>query len=446
VLDSIREDGAKLVEMSEADSKKLRTTHPDILIAPVVYYELATARRLRPRAAPSLLGVQPAATPGIPGQIQVRVIDANSSAGVENALVVAFTDFTNRFGADGRTDSNGNAVINLGTSSVQIERLYVYPPLAGYWGAYRENFTLQPGFQVSLQPIDLSFVDSLRHFHGAGQPTTDGSGVTVGVIDTGVGPHPDLNSTGDIDNGEGHGTHVAGIIAANGTPPNGIRGIAPGVTLRSYRVFSAPGGLAANFTIAQAIDQAVLDGCDIINLSLKIDNQFDPSGFVIDPVVQSALQDARDAGVLPIAAAGNDNRTVVDFPGRDPTCLAVSALGRAGTFPSGSLEEGDILRPPTGTDPSNFIAAFSNFGPDVDLTGPGVGIVSTVPGGHGVLSGTSMACPAVTGMAARLIAQNPTILNMQHNAARSASMASLIMQSAQTLGFDIEYEGQGILV
>lgn len=109
VLDSIREDGAKLVEMSEADSKKLRTTHPDILIAPVVYYELATARRLRPRAAPSLLGVQPAATPGIPGQIQVRVIDANSSAGVENALVVAFTDFTNRFGADGRTDSNGNA-------------------------------------------------------------------------------------------------------------------------------------------------------------------------------------------------------------------------------------------------------------------------------------------------------------------------------------------------
>lgn len=447
VLDSIHEDGAKLVEMTDAAVDALHAAQPDIIIAPVVYYEIATVRRPSPRAVASTMATSPAA---LPGTIQIRVVDAKTGNGVRGAQIAAFTDFANGFGAGGVSDQDGEVALNFGVSQVQIERLYVFPPLAGYWGFFQQNMPLQSGFLAALEPIDLTVVDALRFFHGAGN-LGDGAEVIVAVIDTGVGPHPDLliagteGNGGDLDNGEGHGTHVAGIIASRGLLPNGLAGVAPAVTLRSYRVFSAPGGLAANFDIAKAIDQAVADGCHLINLSLKIDAPSNPSGFVIDPVVQAALEDARQAGSLPIAAAGNDSRTAVDFPARHPLCLAVSALGRIGTFPPGSTEEADLALP-AGTDPNDFIAAFSNVGPEVDLTAPGVGVVSTVPGGYGVLSGTSMACPAVTGMTARLLAQNPEILNLPGDSTRSAEFARLALQSVRTLGFPADMEGQGIIV
>jgi subtilisin len=439
VLDSIRHDGAKLVEINEKDIHSLRQAHPDLQIVPIVYYEIARAPTYKIRASPSSHVVGRT----ISGPVKFKILDAVSATPIEKVRVVAFTDFENRFGAEGTTDSNGEVELSLGNLPVNIERLYFYPPLSGFWGRYEENVMLNSSVQVQMEPIQFPFIDSARYFHGSGQ-SCDGLGIKVAAIDTGVGPHPDLVSNGDVDNGDGHGTHVAGIIAAKGDPSKGMKGIAPGVTLQSYRVFSVPGGMSANFSIAKAIDQAVVDGCDLINMSLKIDQRHNPSGFAIDPVVQAAIEDAWDAGVLCICAAGNDSRTSVDFPARDPKCIAVSALGRIGTFPTQSLADADIAMPP-GNDPNDFIAAFSNKGPEIDLTAAGVGVISTVPGGYGMMSGTSMACPATTAVAAKLIAQDSNLKNMQRNAQRTASMAKLVLSSLRTLGFPSDLEGGGVI-
>src|SRR5207247_1649461 len=116
----------------------------------------------------------------------------------------------------------------------------------------------------------------------------------------GIADHPDLTIAGGQntvvgeapsdygDNGEGHGTHVAGIIAAHGTPPKGVRGVAP-----------------------------------------------------------------------------------VSFPASDPLSIAVSALGRKGTYPADAVEGGDVMAPFATSDPDYYITSFSNVGPEIALTGPG---------------------------------------------------------------------------
>jgi subtilisin family serine protease len=121
----------------------------------------------------------------------------------------------------------------------------------------------------------------------------------------------------------------------------------------------------------------------------------------------------------------------------------VSAMGRKGTFPAGTPEADDVAAP-YGRDRQDFVAAFSNVGPEVDLIAPGVGVVSTVPGGHAVMSGTSMAAPAVTGAAARVLSGSP-LLKGRRDAARSAAMAKAVLAAARTLGFKPVYEGRGMV-
>ena len=299
---------------------------------------------------------------------------------------------------------------------------------------------------IPLLPLDLGYADGLRYFYG--QTTlTAGDGVRVGIIDTGIANHPDLTIAGGSnlvrgedpndygDSGAGHGTHVAGIIAGRGTAPNGVRGLAPSVSLYSYRVFGKGSEGASNFSIAKAVDAAVTAGCDLLNMSL--------GGGQPDSVVQAALKDARDAGCLPIAAAGNESRSPVSFPGNDSDAVAVSAMGRIGTFPVDTVPEGWIADP-HGTDPNDFIAAFSNVGAQVKLTAPGVGIVSTFPNGYAALDGTSMACPAVVGFAAQMLAQNSAILHSVRDAARSQAIADALLQTAEKRGFGDRFEGFGL--
>ena len=439
VIDSISPDGAKLVELSEEAALALRAGRPDLRVVPVVYYQPAvvapqhvqnpvTTSRRRGAAADT---------------ITLQVVSKNGSP-VPNAFVVAFVDFKTQTGAQGVTGDDGTVDLALGAASKKLQRLYVYP-LDANWSLIKKNVTVTTGTKVTVTPLDLGYTDGLRHFYGNADLAV-GTGVTVAVVDTGVAKHPDLKIAGGAntvpgedpkdfgDNGKSHGTHVAGIIAARGTPPTGLRGVAPGVTLRAYRVFGKGQGSASSFAIAKAIDQAVTDKCDLINMSL--------GGGGSDPVLKAAVDDARAAGSLCIIAAGNDERSPISFPAFEDTALAVSATGRKGTFPTSATEADDVAAP-YGTDKNNFIASFSNVGPQMDLTGPGVGIMSTVPGSYAEISGTSMACPAATGAAARAIAGSPA-LKMKRDRKRSDAIVKAVLASAKPLGFGATYEGLGI--
>ncbi|MGH7003616.1 MAG: S8 family serine peptidase, partial [Alphaproteobacteria bacterium] len=180
----------------------------------------------------------------------------------------------------------------------------------------------------------------------------------------------------------------------------------------------------------------VQDGCHIVNLSL--------GGGKEDEAVRAAIGSALDRGVIVVAAAGNDGRKPVSFPAALPFCVAVSAMGWKGSFPADSTEASDIAPPFGKKDKASFIAAFSNFGPQIDLTGPGPGIVSSLPSGSfGAMSGTSMACPAVAGYAAFLLGSEPTILEATGEG-RSQRLLDRLYGTAKELGFGRDYEGFGL--
>ncbi|MEI9978426.1 MAG: S8 family serine peptidase [Edaphobacter sp.] len=442
VLDSIHEDGAKLVEMSPEGLSILRAAQPDIRVAPIVYYDVAVAPRPHIRQSASTASTLPSLS------LPITVVSADNGQVIPGATVIGFTNFASKTGADGVTDANGNVALGLSGNPTELERLYVYPR-GGWWPLLEENVSLSPGDVIKLTRIDLAQQDLLREKYEATATPTDGMGIRIGVIDTGAGAHPDLLISGGAnfvagenpadygDNGVGHGTHVAGIIGARGTVPLGMRGLAPEAEIYSYRVFAQGTSTGAmNYVIAKAVDRAVADGCHIINLSLTTADT--------EIVLSQALDDARAAGVIVICAAGNDYRAPVGFPASYAYSVGVSAFGRLGSFPNNATQKGNAA-PPYGADPNHFIADFSNVGPDIDFTGPGVGIVSTFPGGYGVLDGTSMACPAISGVCARLMSQNPTFLGLPANSSRVKQVHQSLVVQAILMGFGATFEGQGFV-
>jgi len=450
VVASLHEDGVKLVVASEEVLAAMRQENPGIRIVEEKFCHPALAPRVIVPPRPAMPAGGAAVTAG--ATIVVEVIRGDTMTPVRGADVIAFR--TNTDALQKKSNAAGKATFSFSTTAATLKRLYVYHEEPGVWGFFKSNVTVTGGVvKVILAPLDLSTVDSLRHFHGAGKPT-DGAGVRVGVIDSGADvDHPDLDraieggancvpqsTRADDDFGPSgaHGTHVAGTIAATGTAPGGVRGVAPGVKLRIYRVFeSGNPNSGSSFAVIDAIEKSIEDQCDIINLSLG----FDPG--ITDEAISDALTKARNNGILAVAAAGNDRREPVGFPGSDSNCVAVSAVGRKGLFPNTATEVDDVAAP-FGTDPDNFIASFSNVGADLDAAGAGVGVVSTFPGGYGPMSGTSMASPAVAGVAARLLAKEPAILGMPRDAARADAIRKLLMDACKSLGFGILNEGAGL--
>jgi thermitase len=237
--------------------------------------------------------------------------------------------------------------------------------------------------------------------------------VVVAVVDTGVDmDHPDLVSRlvaggydfasddPDPNDEQGHGTHVAGIVAA--ASGNGIGGVgaAPGCKLLPIR---AGGAVLMTADVADGVLHAVEAGANVINMSL---------GSATDsPTMRAAVDQAALAGVLVVAAAGNDGVTSPFYPAGYEAALAVGA-----------------------TTPTDARAPFSNHGAWVELAAPGVDILSTTfDGGYGIMSGTSMACPLVAGAAALLRSARPTWTAEQLERALKAQGATVTGFSGNTV-------------
>jgi subtilisin len=447
---SLNEDGVKLVESTKEMMAALRFEQPGLRIVPEVFYRPAVwvARILHRPAKPA--GVAAAAEK----KLVVTVVNADTGDPVAGVTVVGFTDFDARTGTQGTTTSTGKVTLTV-TGSTTYERVYAQHDHPGLWSFLGRNVPTNGALTIELDTIDLSVTDSLRHFHTIGGDVAVGTGVKVGVIDSGVdGNHADLVVAGGLgcvpqspENEFGpsgsHGTHVAGIIAGRGAAPTGMRGIAPGASIFSYRVFDDTVNSGSSFGLVKAIRRGIEDKCDLLNMSLSFDHDENSGLSIVDDAVKDAIAEAHAAGVVVIAAAGNHGRMPVSYPAMDDLAVAVSAVGRKQTFPTKSSESGDVVAP-FGTDTKNFLAAFSNVGTALDAAAAGVGVVSTVPGGHAPMSGTSMACPAVTGVLARLLASSPAVLNLARNANRADAIKDLLFAQAQSLGLGVANEGKGL--
>jgi subtilisin len=163
-----------------------------------------------------------------------------------------------------------------------------------------------------------------------------------------------------------------------------------------------------------------------------------------DDLTHAAIDRAIAAGVVVVVAAGNDYRQPVSFPAAFTECVAVSAMGRVGSFPKEAVGTSDIAAPKGNPSTRDFLADFSNFGSEIDVTGAGVEIVSTLPGkGHGSMSGTSMASPAVAGFAAYVLSKDPA-LKQKTGADRSRALKDALYAACKPEGFGRDYEGFGL--
>jgi len=210
---------------------------------------------------------------------------------------------------------------------------------------------------------------------------TKGEGMKIAVLDTGADlTHPDLvgnikayanfttSNAQDATDRQGHGSHCAGVIAAVDNQ-QGIIGIAPSAELYIAKVLGDDGSGGMD-SISRGIDWAIAQGVDIISMSLGC--SADPG-----PQLHDAIKRARAAGVVIVAASGNES-TSCGWPAAYDEVIAVGAVDQA-------LDK----------------ASFSNFSKEVDIAAPGVNILSTyMNGGYAKLSGTSMATPIVAGVIA----------------------------------------------
>lgn len=370
------------------------------------------------------------------------------------AVTLALRSLGGRFRElDAVSDANGQVSFRFGRNFQPL--LVVVAPRADFWTML--VFGPEDGNVVECPPLPED--GPLEWWHQTlGVDRFDdgrGEGVTIGVVDTGCGPHPALDHVTNIgafingfprpDEGadiDRHGSHVCGIIGAHPQSAGRYGGVAPGATLLSARVFPEDGG-ASPADIVLAIDALSRDhGVDLINMSLGAES---PS-----LAIQDAVQDALERGTLCICAAGNSNGSV-EWPGAFPETVAVSALGQLGWGPQGSMASQRLPQDPSRFGDDNlYLANFSCFGDEVVCGAPGVGIISTVPqqGADGpsyaAFGGTSMASPAACGALAALLAEDGDYAATPRDETRAAMARRALETMCRDIGLTATLQGRGV--
>jgi len=243
-----------------------------------------------------------------------------------------------------------------------------------------------PPAESEILPTGVDRIDADLTVTANSNPAT----VAVAVLDSGIDTdHPDLNVVGganfvggiSYDDDFGHGTHVAGTIGAVDNEL-GVIGVAPGTPLYAVKVLNGGGG-GSDATIIGGINWVMAQGnIKVINMSLG------GFGFDVDGPLRQAIDAAVASGIVVVVAAGNEASDAATFvPAAYDSVITVSAID----------------------DGNGSFASFSNWGADVDLAAPGVGINSTTVGGGtsgDTWNGTSMASPHVAGAVALYLANN----------------------------------------
>jgi subtilisin len=243
--------------------------------------------------------------------------------------------------------------------------------------------------------------------------TSTGAGVKVAIVDTGIDmDHPDLQANikggfnaiaparkykdpSNFDDDHGHGSHCAGIVAAIDNDI-GVIGVAPEAWLYGVKVLDGSGS-GYDSDIIEGFQWCVDNGIQVVSCSF--------GGYDDDQTFHDAVDAVWAAGCVIVAAAGNDGYEEPDlYPAGYSTVMAISAMASDDT-----------------------IIYWSNYGSEIELAAPGVSIYSCYKrGGYTTMSGTSMACPHVSGVAALVLAVHPGYTNEQ--------VRQLLQNTAEDLG------------
>jgi hypothetical protein len=437
--------------------ERLRATwSPDVLVEPEIPRLPAVA--FPELLAPDTASVRPTVV-GIGAALGITAIgDGRPLADASAVLLLSSLSGT---GPGTRvvttTDAAGHAAFAYDPSQ-WFAALVIVTPNDGFW-SWWESAPVD-GARIEIPALPKSGPAAWwGGLVGAGAYSpTRASGIRLGVIDTGVGPHPYLShvtSLGSmlggvytstpqagLDSGE-HGTHVCGILAARPIDESGdFGGLAAGASVSVIRVFP-PDGSANQGDIADAIDMLAREHrVDLINLSL--------GGSAPSQIELDAIRAAAEQGALCIAAAGNTGGSSLLYPAAYPEVAAVAAVALVAASPTNATP---TLCMPAQADKyagNLYVGNFSNAGWGMTCAAPGVGIISTVPA-RGVvpapyadLSGTSMATPMVSACLASALSHDQLYLSLPRGPERTRRASAVLLSTLQPLGLSPLLVGHGL--